>query len=213
MRQIAEQTPGLMRLMSDEDRDAWVRRVIDEAPGLDAIWVFGYGSLIWNPAFHWCDKIRGEVDGFHRSFCLWTKLGRGSEENPGLMLGLEPGGSCNGLAYRIAEDAVETELDIIFRRELLSYAYLPTWVDVKTENRTIKAITFVMDQDHERYVGEIDEQTMIRHLATAVGPLGRNCDYLYNLVENLDALSYQDAHMTYLAKNVRAWQKENPQNR
>lgn len=209
MRKIAENTPGLVRIMSDEDRDEWVRKVIRDAPSRDAVWVFGYGSLIWNPAFHWCEKLRGEISGYQRTFCLWTKLGRGTEENPGLMLGLEPGGSCNGVAFRIAEDVLETELDIVFRRELLSHAYLPTWVDVKTDNGTIQAVTFVMDPDHERYVGEIDSDTMIRHLATAAGPLGPNCEYLFKLVENLDLLAFEDAEMAELARRVSAWQKEN----
>lgn len=208
MRQIAEKLPGLMRLMSDEDRDEWVRRVVAEAPARDAVWVFGYGSLIWNPAFHWCEKRRGIVDGYHRSFCMWTKLGRGTEENPGLMLGLEPGGTCNGLAYRIAEDQVETELDIVFRRELLSYAYIPTWVDVKCDDGDVRAITFVMDQTHERHVKDIDEDTMVRHLATAIGPLGPNCEYLYDLVEHLELLAYEDPQMKRLADLVRQWQSE-----
>jgi len=164
MRRIAEQQPGLVRLMSDEDRDRWVQRVVSEAPDRGAMWVFGYGSLIWNPAFHWCEKRRGEVYGYNRSFCMWTKLGRGTE--------------------------VETELDIVFRRELLSYAYIPTWVDVRCDAGDIRAITFVMDQTHERHVKDIDEETMVRHLATAIGPLGPNCEYLYDLVEHLDLLAY-----------------------
>jgi len=160
MRRIAEQQPGLVRLMSDDDRDKWVERVVSEAPHRDAVWVFGYGSLIWNPAFHWCEKRRGEVHGYNRSFCMWTKLGRGTEENPGLMLGLEPGG-------------------------------------------------FVMDQTHERHVKDIDEETMVRHLATAIGPLGPNCEYLYDLVEHLELLSYPDPPMQHLARLVRRWQAQN----
>jgi len=207
IRKMAESKPGVIRLMTDEDRAAWVKRLIDEHPEDDGFWVFGYGSLIWNPAFHFAERERCRVHGYRRSFCMWTLLGRGSEELPGLMLGLEHGGSCTGVVYRIDPEILEVELDIILRRELMSYTYIPTWVKAECEGRTVKAITFVMDREHERYVCNEPEEKMVRHLATASGPLGRNCDYLFDLTENLTKLDFTDHKLTRLEKKVREYQK------
>lgn len=207
---MAEARPGVIRLTTDEERDAWVRRVINDNRESDGVWVFGYGSLIWNPAFHFAERLKCEVEGYHRSFCMWTKLGRGSEEFPGLMLGLETGGSTNGVVYRVAPEQAEMELDILFRRELMSNTYNPTWVTAECEGRTISAITFVMDPEHERYYDGACGDTMVRHLADAVGPLGRNCDYLFQLVEHLSELDYDDPSLRELAAQVRAYQAKEP---
>ncbi len=204
---MAESKPGVIRLMTDEDRAAWVKRIIEENSEPNGLWVFGYGSLIWNPAFHFAERLRCRVDGFRRSFCMWTLLGRGSVELPGLMLGLEQGGSCTGVVYRIEPEILEVELDILLRRELMSYTYIPTWVQAECEGRDVRAITFVMDRDHERYVCDEPEEKMVRHLATAVGPLGRNCDYLYDLVETLEELEFSDQELESLAEKVRAYQR------
>lgn len=107
--------PELRRLvLPDAERSASLRATLDEAPAEGDVWVFGYGSLIWNPAFHFVEKRTARIHGYHRRFCLWTQLGRGSAENPGLMLGLENGGACRGVIFRVAEQAVATELDILW---------------------------------------------------------------------------------------------------
>ena len=97
------------------------------APDQD-VWVFGYGSLMWNPAFHHVELRPARLHGWHRSFCLWNTFGRGSPEKPGLMLALQPGGACAGVALRIAADAVPSELGVLWNREMLTGAYLPRWV-------------------------------------------------------------------------------------
>ena len=167
IRRLAESRPGAIRLMSDEDRVLAIQEALSQAPSLDEVWIFAYGSLIWNPAIHFAEREKVLVDGFHRSFCFWTVLGRGCEENPGLMMGLEPGGSSNGLAYRIDADDLDTEMDILFRRELMSYVYKPTWVDAtlaESPDKTIKVLAFVVDPEHERFCGELDESTLVRTL-------------------------------------------------
>ncbi len=212
MRKLAESQPGLVRLMSDEDRRHWIEKTLSGAPSMEQIWVFAYGSLIWNPAFIWAEQFPCTVQGYHRSFCFWTKLGRGCEDNPGLMMGLEPGGSCSGVAYRIDASHVDSEIDILFRRELISHAYIPTWVEAVdvASKATVQAITFVMDPSHERYCGGLDRTQSIRHLATATGPLGRNCDYLFSLVEHLQKLRFSDPELEQLAMDVADYQHANP---
>ena len=211
IRRLAESRPGAIRLMSDEDRALAIQEALSQAPSLDEVWIFAYGSLIWNPAIHFAEREKVLVDGFHRSFCFWTVLGRGCEENPGLMMGLEPGGSSNGLAYRIDADDLDTEMDILFRRELMSYVYKPTWVDAtlaESPDKTIKVLAFVVDPEHERFCGELDEPTLVRHIATASGPLGRNCDYLFQLTEHLRELGFTDGPLLELEARVRSYQNQ-----
>ena len=195
--------------MTDEDRQAAMEQTLALAPSHDEVWIFAYGSLIWNPAIHFADRQKVLVDGYHRSFCFWTVLGRGCEDNPGLMMGLEPGGTSNGLAYRIDASDLDTELDILFRRELMSYVYQPTWVDATLADKpahTIKVLAFVVDPLHERFCGELDDEVLVRHIATASGPLGRNCDYLFQLTEHLQALGFADQSMLDLELKVRNYQ-------
>ena len=88
--------------MTAEEREAQIKNMLAQAPHPDSVWVFGFGSLIWNPAFHFAERRVARIHGFHRKFCLWARAGRGSPESPGLMLSLEAGGSCTGVAYRLA---------------------------------------------------------------------------------------------------------------
>lgn len=211
MRKIAESRDHQVRLMTDEERAEWIDSVIDVIPRHcvhSTLWVFGYGSLIWNPAFHYQARHTARVHGYHRRFCLWTHLGRGNPTHPGLMLGLDRGGSCTGVGYQIARDSVRSELDILFRRELLSHAYIPTWVKMRfTNGRSHHGITFVMDKAHERYAGIIDIDTQVRHIATAEGPLGPNKDYLFDLVDHLDQLGLHDRALSRLAAKVRVYKE------
>ena len=206
IQEIVARSPGVGRVMSDDERERLVGEVLALAPSREEVWIFAYGSLIWNPAIHVAESKPGVLHGYRRQFCFWTRLGRGCENNPGLMLGLEPGGSCAGVLYRIDAALVESEIDILFRREMISYAYVPTWVEARCGARTIPAITFVMDPRDERYCGGLDARTMVHHLATAEGQLGRNCDYLFNLVEHLQQLDLRDAALEDLARRVRAYQ-------
>ena len=118
--------------LSDEELRLSRERVLAlHPPGADLA-VFAYGSLIWNPAFHFTAREIAHVHGFHRRFCLWTQLGRGSPERPGLMLGLDVGGSCRGVLYTVAAAQIGSELEIVWRREMVTAAYRPSWV-VATE--------------------------------------------------------------------------------
>ncbi len=208
---LAQSKPDSIRFMSDETRAEYIERTLSQlSPGED-VWVFAYGSLIWNPAIHFAQSAKCVVDGFHRSFCFWTVLGRGCEETPGLMMGLEPGGSSNGLAYRIATDDLASEIDILFRREMMSFIYHPTWVEaqsVDNPSEKLKVLAFVVDPHHERFCGGLDEATMVKHIATASGPFGRNCDYLFQLTLHLEQLGFRDDSMAALQKKVLAYQSE-----
>lgn len=204
IREYVFNDPELRRLvLSDEERNETLRRTLDAAPSSGDVWVFGYGSLIWNPAFHFVEKRVARVNGYHRRFCLWTQLGRGSPENPGLMLGLERGGACCGLAFRVAEPDVGTELDILWRREMFTGAYRPTWVTARGRGERFDAVTFVINRDNQRYAGRLPDDTIVRHLATASGPMGPCRDYLFETVAHLERLGIRDRRLEAMARRVR----------
>jgi len=207
IRRLVEQSGDDGRLMTDQERKQIVENMIETAPSLNSMWVFGYGSLIWNPALYFTEKKRGTVHGYHRRFCLWSTIGRGSPSRPGLMLGLERGGSCKGIFYKIDRREIRTELDIVFRRELITAAYRPTWVSARILGKSpFKAIAFVINRDHNRYAGMLDDETVIQTIADAKGTLGSCSDYLYETVLQLENLGMPDRHLASIARHVR--QKE-----
>jgi cation transport protein ChaC len=166
------------------------------------VWVFGYGSLIWNPAFHHTEKRRGRIYGYHRTYCIWTHLGRGTPDNPGLMLSLDRGGSCCGAAFRIVPDKLEEELSILWAREMVLDSYVPTWVTVHTSDGPVNGLTFTIDRNHQRYVGRLPPDVVAGHLATAEGYLGSSAEYLENTVVHLAELGIHDATLTDLHRRV-----------
>ena len=179
----------------------------DRPPGAD-LWVFGYGSLMWNPAFRHAERRSGLIQGWHRRFCLWMPAGRGTRDNPGLMLGLDRGGSCRGIVWRIAARHVENETQILWRREMIGDGYRPHWVRAHTPEGTVSAITFTVNRGHDRYVRDLTETRIVRALATAHGRLGRARDYLHNTVVHLDELGIGDGPMHRLLALVEAYDED-----
>lgn len=195
--------PG-QRLMSDEERRSDIQNLLAQSAQRGDVWVFAFGSLIWNPAFEFVEKQTARIHGWRRAFCLWNKAGRGSPDFPGLMLSLEAGGSCTGVIYRIAASAVLTELDVLWRREMLSYSYRPVWALAHTGQGPIPAIAFSRNPTHERYAPGLPHDLIVRHIAQAEGRLGRCCDYLFDTVDHLQQLGIRDRYLERIARDVRA---------
>jgi len=168
------------------------------------LWVFGYGSLIWNPLFHYVERRLACVHGFHRRFCLRSRTGRGSIENPGLVLGLDFGGCCNGVAFRIAADQARREITLIWRREMVLGSYAPRWVKMRAGRSQLRAIAFVVNHAHPHYARTLPLDTIIRTLATAHGRFGSSADYLYQTVDCLAAHGIHDAYLVALRERVMA---------
>jgi cation transport protein ChaC len=186
-----------------EERAASLAATLERvAPGRD-VWVFGYGSLMWNPAFHHVESRPARVRGWHRRFCLWNTFGRGTPENPGLMLALERGGSCAGLALRVAAEAVRSELGVLWNREMITGAYEPRWVRLLADGEPIEAVTFVANRAHPRYAGKLEVREIARRMATASGPLGASRDYLESTVAELDRLGLRDGAMHALLRELK----------
>ena len=186
MNRSARETPP--SAMSAEALAAGKRALLARLPPGADVWVFGYGSLMWNPAFNYAERRPCLIRGWHRSFCLWTPVGRGSPENPGLVLALDRGGSCCGIAYRVAARDRETELPLLWQREMVGDGYDPRWVTLRCREGHVRAITWVINRQGDRYTGKLPMETLARTLATAEGRLGSSRDYLENTVTHLDEL-------------------------
>ena len=192
-----------MRLRSDTEHLNSIRQMLAaRQDGGGDVWIFAYGSLIWNPTIETEERRRAEVKGFHRRFCLWTHLGRGTADCPGLTLALEPGGSCCGVAYRIAEAKAEHELLILWRREMLTGAYQPRWVKAVTKSGPVCAVTFVVNASHERYAGRLAEARVAEAIAHAHGALGHCYSYLFSTVRHLRELGIRDRYLEAIAGRV-----------
>ena len=170
------------------------------------VWLFGYGSLIWNPAIEFSEQRCATVRGLHRRFCLRTELGRGTPDRPGLVLGLDRGGVCRGVAFRIPKDHAEAELELVWRREMVTHAYRPRWLKAQTDQGPIRVLGFVINRANERYCGRLPEEEAAETIARACGFLGPCCEYLFNTVTHLRELGMPDAGLERLARKVAAKQ-------
>ena len=190
------------KLVPLEERERMRRRVLTEVGTGKDIWIFGYGSLIWNPILRYAEERRACVYGFHRAFCQWTHLGRGSPQQPGLMAGLDRGGSCRGIAYRIAPDAVECETRILWDRETPLPIYVPRVLNAKTDAGVIRVITFVANHTSEYYIGPMSIEAQAEYIARAGGSLGSNAEYLFNLVRCLEERGLLNKSLVKLRRAV-----------
>ena len=193
---------GDFDILSREARERSRREMLADHPAGSDLWVFGYGSLMWNPAIHVKAARPALLHGYHRRFCLWTPLGRGTPERPGLTLALEPGGRCRGMALCIDAGLVESESEIVWRREMLSGAYCWRWVQVRTADGPLRAVTFVMNRRNPRYAGRLADAEVAAAIARAEGRIGRCADYLRSTVRHLDELGCSDGPMHRLLCEV-----------
>lgn len=173
------------------------------------LWVFGYGSLIWNPEFPVAERRLARATGWHRSFCMHSIHFRGTPQAPGLVLALDsaPGARCDGVALR-AEPGSETEtLAALRERELISSAYLETWLDLETAQGPVRALAYVIDPDHVQYCGGLPLQDQAEIIARAEGGRGPNRDYLWATAAHLAELGISDPDLEWLSDRVRALTK------
>jgi len=185
-----------------EEREETRVAALKNRAGKD-VWIFAYGSLMWDPGFVFEEVRMANVAGYSRKFCLVTEIGRGSPQMPGLMAALDHGGSCQGLVFRITADAVETETRIIWEREMITWGYVPTFVSAQTDDGTIEALTFVANPDGDRYKPNASPDEAAQMIVTGSGFLGRNIDYLENLNAQLELLGLHDEDCVDLQRRAR----------
>lgn len=170
------------------------------------LWVFGYGSLLWNPGFEPVEARQGRLDGWHRSFCMLSIHHRGTVEHPGLVLALDAqqDARCTGMVLRVAEEDTDEVLAYLRERELVSAAYLEVKLPVTLDDgREIEAVTYVIDASHAQYV-DFDLETQAQMIASAVGGRGPNYEYLDNTASHLDKMGISDPDMAWLVRRVAA---------
>ncbi len=171
------------------------------------MWVFGYGSLLWNPGFPVARSEVATLDGYARSFCMRSIHHRGTEENPGLVLALDavPGSACVGLALAVEPGHEERTLAELRERELISSAYLERDLDVRLHSGdVVRAVTYVIDPDHVQYCGGLDLEEQAHIIARAVGGRGPNTEYLFNTARHLAEIGLSDPDLDWLSNRVRA---------
>ncbi|WP_187265536.1 gamma-glutamylcyclotransferase [Reinekea thalattae] len=196
---------GLIKLSTAEEREASWRSLLAENPNADgAVWVFAYGSLLWNPAIHVEQTVNARLEGYHRDFTLRTYIGRGSEQQPGLVLGLEDGLFCEGQALKIPAKKVESELSLLWAREMVSSAYIPTWLPMLTDQaEPFYGIGFIMDKSYPHYAANLSFEQRCHDLAFGEGSLGRAADYLFDTLTSLTEMGIEDALLERYAERVK----------
>ncbi len=174
---------------------------------MDEMWVFGYGSLIWNPEFPVAERQIARVSDWQRSFCMWSIHHRGSVDAPGLVLALDhaEGAVCDGVAFRVTPGFEAATLEALRERELISSAYLETYLRLALKDgRMVNALAYVIDPEHEQYCGGMSLNEQAQVIASAVGGRGPNRDYLFATADHLAELGIADADLVWLATQVRA---------
>lgn len=164
------------------------------------LWVFGYGSLIWRPEFTHDRRVPARVFGYHRRLCLRSVLYRGTPECPGLVAGLDRGGSCAGVAYRLRAASAPRELERLWQREMFMGSYAPRWLWARplAGGAPLLALAFVVRHDAPNYGGHLTEAETINVLRRACGERGSSLEYLQRTVEALRAEGLRDAHFERL---------------
>ncbi|BCG95553.1 gamma-glutamylcyclotransferase [Mesorhizobium sp. 131-2-1] len=199
--------PDLVR-NPETEWNAIIREMLATRPDGRDVWIFAYGSLLWNPAVEHVEERAGVVPGWHRSFCIRMRDWRGTVDQPGLMMGLDRGGQCRGMALRLAEDTVEAQLGKLVRREMpvrpsskpFTHGY--RWLQVQTSQGLVRAIAFVVNRKGGNYMGGLTLDETAGILARACGHAGSCAEYLHNTISQLEALGIRDRNLWRLQSLV-----------
>lgn len=172
---------------------------------MDDFWVFGYGSLMWNPGFPFEERQQARLHGYRRSLCIRSNVYRGTDANPGLVLGLERGGSCHGVAFRIADAERDNVLHYLRERELVNNVYKERVIAVAlADGRRQPALTYVADPAHSQFVGGLALNEAATIVCHASGQSGPNVDYVFNTVRHLQEMGIRDPGLERVAASVEA---------
>jgi cation transport protein ChaC len=169
------------------------------------LWVFGYGSLMWRPGFDFSEKAPAALIGAHRSLCIYSFHHRGTQESPGLVLGLDEGGACRGVAFRVAAERSDATLTYLREREQITDVYLEAKRSVSLldgSGRELEALCYIVDRGHPQYAGRLSTEAQARLVRSAVGGSGSNLDYVLNTVRHLEEADIHDVELMALAARL-----------
>jgi glutathione-specific gamma-glutamylcyclotransferase len=167
------------------------------------LWVFGYGSLIWRPGFEFVERHAAVVRGYHRALCVYSHVHRGTRERPGLVLGLDRGGSCKGVAFRVAAAKGGAALAYLREREQVTSVYREVYLRARlVGGPSVLAVAYVADRGHHQYAGHLDRAELMRLVSQGIGVSGANPDYVRNTHAHLTALAIRDETLEWLARSL-----------
>jgi glutathione-specific gamma-glutamylcyclotransferase len=175
------------------------------------LWVFGYGSLMWSPCFSFRERTVARVHGYHRALCILSTRYRGTRAKPGLVMGLCRGGSCWGVAYRIARSDVRRTLKRLWNREMPRRVYQPKLVPARRRNgRALRALAFIADPEHPSYMRELDLHGRARLVAQGIGQRGPCVDYIRNTLDHMHEVGVRDPHLERVLHAALSLQNQAP---
>lgn len=170
---------------------------------MDEFWVFGYGSLMWNPGFSYEERMQGRMIGYRRSLCVRSWHHRGTQDRPGLVLGLDRGGSCRGVAFRVAPDNRDETVEYLRERELVTHVYLERLLPVRLDDgRRVQALTYVVDRGHHQYGGAVSVEEAAMIVNQAAGVSGPNPVYVANTVAHLRDMGIRDQWLEQVVAEI-----------
>ncbi|NYT35677.1 gamma-glutamylcyclotransferase [Allopusillimonas soli] len=184
-------SPASFRLLTEAERKASLQAALAHWKPDQDVWVYGYGSLIWRPEFDFTEKRIALLHGYHRALCLWSRVNRGTPDQPGLVFGLDVGGSCRGMAFRIPAASVPADMEALWRREMPSGAYIPKWINCRTDQGAISALAFTMNRNTDAYVRGLSNEHLLHIVRNAHGSYGPCVEYV---LETADALKRSNIH-------------------
>ncbi|MEM8810593.1 MAG: gamma-glutamylcyclotransferase [Cyanobacteria bacterium P01_G01_bin.38] len=209
LQRIVQQVPELEAyILSKTELEFSIQQTLQQRPTTrrpthPGVWIFAYGSLIWNPILQYGARRTGKIYGWHRRFCMWTPAGRGTPDRPGLALALERGGSCCGVAYCIAANQLSTELLLLWQREMVVGSYIPRWVKVWADGQAIDAIAFTINPHHPLYAPKLSMAEMAASISRAQGALGSCTEYLLQTIAGLANHGITDQSLLKLRDQIR----------
>jgi cation transport protein ChaC len=172
----------------------------DPIPDAQDFWVFGYGSLVWRPGFAYAERRSATIHGYHRALCVLSHVHRGTPERPGLVLGLDRGGSCQGLAFRVADGLRAATLAYLREREQVTAVYHELVRPVRLDDgRLVRAVTYAVDRQHGQYSGPLTPDEVISLVRQGVGRSGANPEYIINTYEHLLQMGIRDRALERIA--------------
>ncbi|MFC5431048.1 gamma-glutamylcyclotransferase [Paraburkholderia denitrificans] len=190
---------GESRVLTDAELRASLDCALKDWDRTSDLWLFGYGSLIWNPGLPTVENVRARVHGYHRGLYLWSRVNRGTPEQPGLVLALDRGGSCTGVAFRLAAQGVMPHLEALWRREMVMGSYRPAWLPCALANgQHVAALAFVMRRDVPTYTGKLTDETVRTVFGCASGRYGTTLDYVLRTTQALRESGMPDRALEHL---------------
>jgi cation transport protein ChaC len=173
---------------------------------MSGFWVFGYGSLMWRPGFAFAESAPAWLAGAHRALCVYSWVHRGTREKPGLVLGLDQGGSCRGVAFRVAASEREAVTDYLRTRELVTGVYHEAWRPVRLKHpdaRPVTALCYLVDRSHAQYAGVLPRRRLLELVRGSTGQSGANRDYVVSTAAHIRELGFRDDTLSWLAARLR----------